>query len=397
MSRRIAATICAAVLVSAAVPQVLAAGPPAQLPVLTRVAAALSGLKPRAPVRVDVVAPAAIERQALRVLDRDYPRDRQAYDERLYRALGLLGTGEPLRPVLVAEHVRGVRSLYDPVARRAWVRRGGTQREAAIHALVLALQDQTFETRRASGLRRGSRDAALAAAAAVDGAAAFAGLQRRRTAGVRSPAAHEDSRIGLFVELQAGFTGSTGARFASLLHEVGTRTAVHAALRRFPETTEQIFHLGKFLRREQAKPVLLPAAAAGLELQDDDTFGELDVRALLAVHQVPRLDHAAEGWGGGRSAHYRDAAGRDAFALVLDWDGDADAAEWAEAVATWVNEAFHADAPGPPPATPCAVEFCWAVDGRSVAFARRGTETALVLGPSLVAAERLAQALVRRD
>ena len=51
--------------------------------------------------------------------------------------------------------------------------------------------------------------------------------------------------------------------------------------------------------------IVLPVDAAGLTLTGDDTFGELDVRALLAVFGVPRLDRAGEGWGGGRSAIYR--------------------------------------------------------------------------------------------
>jgi len=395
VSRQLAAAICATVLVSAAVPQVITAGPPAQLPALARIASSLSGLPQRRAVRVDVVAPAAIERQAQRILDRDYPRARQAYDEELYRHLGLLAPGQALRPALLAEHVRGARAVYDPALRRAWVRRGAGQREASIHALVLALQDQAFDSRRAAPLRRKSRDASLAAAAAIDGTAAFSGLQTVRVpAATREPTAHGAGPIRLFLRLERGFTATTGARFAAGLHEIGARRAVHSALRRYPETTEQVFHLSKFLAREGATPVLLPASAAGFELRDDDTFGELDVRALLAVFQVPRLDHAAEGWGGGRSALYRDAAGRGAAALVLEWDTDADAAEWAEAVATYVNEAFHADIPGPPPMTVCPAEFCWSVGGRSIAFAREGRATALVLGPSVQSADRLARELI---
>ncbi|MBA3347340.1 MAG: hypothetical protein H0T13_02150, partial [Actinobacteria bacterium] len=117
------------------------------------------------------------------------------------------------------------------------------------------------------------------------------------------------------------------------------------ALRRFPESTEQIFHLDKFLERERPLQIVLPVDAAGLRLAADNTFGELDVRALLAVFGVPRLDHAGTGWGGGRTAIYR-APGREAVAIAPDWDTELDAQQWSDAVALYVNEAFDADVPG---------------------------------------------------
>ena len=99
---------------------------------------------------------------------------------------------------------------------------------------------------------------------------------------------------------------------------------MRSALRRFPATTEQVFHLDKFLQRERAVPIVLPDAVEDLQLGSTGTFGELDVRALLAVFGVPGLDAAATGWGGGRSAVYRDAATATAAVLVaLDWDSEA--------------------------------------------------------------------------
>jgi hypothetical protein len=379
--------IAAAALALAVTPA--SAAPPIELPALTRIASQLSGLKAKQKVKIAYVSGPAIEAQALRILDRDYPRDQQAYDETVYHALGLLPAAEPLRPALVDTHVDGVRGLYDPVTRTLYVRKGADVRQAVLHELVHALQDQTFNLRRLSDLRRGRRDAGLAAAAAVEGSATLA-----TDLGPRTLASHGGSHVRLFLGLEAQFPYTTGVRFASTLRNLGGDTAVYGSLRRFPETTEQIFHVDAFLTRESPAQIALPDVAAGMTLDRADTWGELDVRALLAVFQVPRLDHVGEGWSGGRTAVYRDVAGERTVALALDWENENDALQWREAVYTYVNEAFDAENTGFPSTAPCEADTCWSL-GEQIAFTRNGTHTALVLGRSVSQVAALARAIVR--
>ena len=187
------------------------------------------------------------------------------------------------------------------------------------------LQDQHFDLRRTTRLPGGS-DARIAAAAAIEGHANLvAGALNSQTTSLGG------GKLRRFVELERGFTDSVGLRFAADLRNLGGTKAVLASLRRFPVTSEQVFHLDAYLERERALPIVLPVDAAGMTLVRDSTFGELDVRALLAVFGVPRLDLVATGWGGGRSALYRGAAG-DTVLIALDWDTDGDAQQWAEAV-----------------------------------------------------------------
>lgn len=380
--KRIAVTIVALAFTGAAL-----AAPPVELPALTRIASKLSGLPAKKKVTVRVVSGAAIERQARRQLDRGYPPRRQAYDEVVYRALGLMPPGGKLRPALLRRHVDGVRSIYDPSGRVAYVRRGTSSRSAVLHEVLLALQDQSFDLRRLAGAGRSGRDAGLAAGAAVEGLASYVdvGSELSLGAGTGSP-------LDLFLELESEFKSATGARFAAILDELGGRSAVYSALRRFPETTEQVFHVDAFLERERPLPVLLPESAEGFALAGSETWGELDVRALLAVFQVPRVNVAGAGWGGGASALYRGPDGN-AVALVLEWDSPEDAAQWAEAVEVYVNEAFEPEPAGRPATAPCATEACWSVGGRAIAFARVGTATAVVFGPRVDHAAVLARAL----
>jgi hypothetical protein len=389
---------CAGVLALAAPAQ---AGAPIHLPALTKLASELSGLKSKRAPRVVFSSGGSIEKRAQILLDRDYPRDQQAYDETLYRALGLLQPNERLRPLLLLQ-LKGVRGLYDPMSRTVWARRAPTPqlKRTVVHELVHSLQDQTFDLKRVSSLRRGSRDAASASLAATQGSASFFVdvLGGGRIMATRTPQSSQlnftGSRGKLFVELISAFPYTTGLRFAAGLQNVGGRPAIYSALRRLPETTEQIFHLDAFLAHERALPLELPTSPAGYELAREDTFGELDVRALLAVFAVPRLDKVGTGWGAGASALYRGADGSQAMTIRLDWDADIDAREWSEAVVTYVNEAFDADNPGPAATTPCAAEVCWTLPGQTVAFRRTGSRTALVFGRDAAKAAALANALV---
>jgi hypothetical protein len=349
-----------------------------QTEALLRLAVKATGLSAREPVRV-VVAPRPLFRQQrVKLFDRDYPRAVQAHDEAVYRALGILSGGKgTLRKALLALDTRP--GVYDPAARTAYVQAGRGERAAALRQLVHTLQDQHFDLTRVRRLP-GGRDATVAATAAIEGHASQL---------LGAPAASKPGTGGSltrFLVLERGFASTVGLRLAADLRNLGGTTAVRSALRRFPATTEQVFHVDKFLQREPAAKVALPARAAGMRLRTAGTFGELDVRALLAVFGVPRLDTTAAGWGGGRSAVYRDAT-TEAILVAVDWDSAADAVQWGTAAAAYVRAAFRDGVPAD-----CEPSMCWTSSGQTVAFARRGAHTALVVAADTGHAGELARA-----
>ena len=356
-----------------------------QAQALLRVAVKLSGLQAREQVRILVERPARFRQHRAKLLDRGYPRAAQDYDETVYRALGLTtgGKGVLRRTMIGMENRTGV---YDPVTRTAYIQSGPGERATALHEIVHALQDQHFDLRRTARLPGGS-DASIAAAAAIEGHAALVG----GVLATRTTPSRAGEKLARFVELQRGFTYSVGLRFAAELRNLGGSKALRGSLQRFPATSEQIFHLDKYLERERAVPIVLPVNAAGAILVGDNTFGELDVRSLLAVFGVPRLDQVGTGWGGGRTALYRSATG-DTVLIGLDWDTELDAQQWAEAVRVYVDKAFDVDEPGLPEPTPCAATACWNLRGHAVAFERVGARTTLVLGADVDASVQLARA-----
>jgi len=358
----------------------------AEAKALLRIASKLSGLPAKRAVPVVVESPARFRQRRIAAFDRRYPAAQQSYDDALYTALGLTPRRGVLRAALVASQAQ--QALYDPPTRRVYVARGRASRSAVLVQLVNALQDQSFDLGRLPVLS-GSRDARLAASAAVAGHASLVA----QLPGARAFTSHDRSPLNRFLELENGFPATVGLRFAANLRNLGGNKAVFGALRRFPATSEQVFHLDKYLERERAVPIVLPVDAAGLTLAGDGTFGELDVRALLAVFGVPRLDHVGTGWGGGRTAIYR-RPGAEAVAVALDWDTESEALEWAEAVTIYVNEAFERTTPGFPPPVACETSVCWQISSRGIAFGRDGVRTALVIGADVTQSAVLTRVLL---
>src|SRR5947208_14362684 len=79
---------------------------------------------------------------------------------------------------------------------------------------------------------------------------------------MRAPALH-GGPLDRFLELEAAAGLGPGRALAAELRYLGGSRALASALRTFPQTTEQLLHVDKFLERERALPVRLPATAGG--------------------------------------------------------------------------------------------------------------------------------------
>lgn len=307
---------------------------------LLRAASDRSGLTVRRGVPERSLKGPRYESVLQRAANRDYPRALRRLDAALYSKLGLSGRAD-LVPSASASQV-----WYDPAARSLLLRRATTpQRARIINELVRALVDQHFNLHRLAGLRTRDRDRALAAQGIVDGTAALA-------SGVGSTPAR-GTPLARFLQLDSGL--GAGRALAKELRYLGGRRALASALTTFPQTTEQLLHVDKFLERERALPVRLPKQIGDLKLQSSETFGELDVRSLLASHRVPNAAAAAAGWGGGRVALYVSPLGETTAVLTVRWDSYEDAVEWRDAITRFVASAF----PGAMMSDCPPVDHCW--------------------------------------
>ena len=364
--RRLAYAFLALGLSSAAA-AAAAAPAPDDVRASLRTASAITRLSVKRPLAVSRPAPAEVRRRRALLEARAYPAASRAHDAEVYHALGLAASASVARRAL--EPVRSAAVLWDVERRRLLAARGTRpSRHAWLRTVATGLLDQHFDLRRLE-LARDDRDALAAAGAASEGYATLVADLVADRPRARPP---RPDRLSRFLALQRAFPSTRGAAFAAELRNLGFNRAVWTSIRRFPHSTEQVFHLDKFLQRERPLRVALPLGAAGMTLAGSGAFGELDVRSLLAVFRVPGLDRAATGWGGGRTARYRGAAGT-SIVVALDWDAPRDAEEW--------SAAFDRFA-GP------------ALGDRPFAFVRDGVRTRLVIGPTGDAANALAAALL---
>jgi hypothetical protein len=191
----------------------------------------------------------------------------------------------------------------------------------------------------------------------------------------------------LALEYAAGL--GPGRALASELRYLGGRPALNSALTTFPQTTEQLLHVDKFLERERALPVSLPSQVGVATLRTAETFGELDARNLLSTFRVPNAAAAAAGWGGGRIALYDNGNGDDVAALVLRWDTPEDGTEWRAAFSAYLAAAFPGEAGRDCP----PLDRCWSGPS-DLAVGTLGETTVFASGPgsAAIAAALLVQA-----
>ena len=118
------------------------------------------------------------------------------------------------------------------------------------------------------------------------------------------------------------------------------------------------------------------------------TFGELDVRSLLAVVGAPRVDATGTGWAGGRTAIYEGGSSSAAL-VVLAWDTSTDADEWARALPTYLGLALGSPDAKP---SPCEATMCWQIGTRGIAFVHVGRSTAVAISADTERAAAVARA-----
>jgi hypothetical protein len=332
---------------------------------LLRRASRLSGLPVRHVVPERLLAAARYDSALVHASFREYPRSLRSVDASLYTRLGLmpLSGASKLEPELAES-----RAWYDPLAHKLLLRRVPTpQRTRVVNELVRALVDQNFNLRRIAGLRIRDRDGALAAKGIVDGTAALA-------SGVTASSVR-GTPLERFLQSESALAAGKG--LARELRYLGGASALASALRTFPQTTEQLLHIDKFLERERAVALPLPTRVGDWRLNAAESFGELDVRSLLSAFGVPNATAVAAGWGGGRVALYVSPAGKTSAVLALRWDTVEDAAEWRDAVVRYVAAAF----PGATTHDCPPLDRCWS-SSSEVAAGTLGTASIFAGGPA---------------
>lgn len=291
-------------------------------------------------------------------IERDLVKERVAYEERVFKAIGFLPKDYDYLKGIIELYLSQIAGYYDPNAKR-YVMAGWIpelmQPATAVHELTHALQDQHFNLATFIDQKKDVTDVSLARSSLVEGDATAVMTDYVSELSGGKPLAESRSVDGSIMQqllsLSLGMGSinapeslkfmllapySSGLRFAHALLLRGGYSAITAAFRAPPQSTEQILHPEKYPSESPVKvePVTdhLPANAKEVYR---DTLGEL-VTSLTLAASLPSRDAAAQaaaGWGGDTIVLYNisppDSTGSaEAVVWNTQWDNKAEAAEF---------------------------------------------------------------------
>jgi hypothetical protein len=280
------------------------------------------------------------------------------------------------------------------------------------HELDHGLQDQAFDLKAFEDLPDGEGDAQLARQALVEGDGIALMLEvllaRQHVAppwgnprvadelvkAMSAPSGDSLDKAPLAVREQMLFPYRDGFAFVAALRRHKPWSAVDAAFKRPPRSTEQILHPEKYARDE--KPIVVTAgplpSLPDYAIAHHTVWGEYGFELFLRAHGVSDeiAGEAAAGWGGDRAAVYAkagDANPLHAIGLVrLAWDTEPDAIEAHDAAV----RALDQTTPGATLGNDETQTRWLALDGTVSVVERRGTS--LVIGVGIPV--RLADAVI---
>jgi hypothetical protein len=296
----------------------------------------------------------ADELQAL--FDEEYPPDERDRDNRVLRALGLLGADEDVAELQLELLGQQVLGFYDDTEQRmVVVTDAGLDAQAKLsyaHEYTHALQDAAFGLDGLETDAEGQDDRSLARAALIEGDAtvtmlswAFAHLSPEELLEIGSTPIPDTSDTPGWMVNQLQFPYLAGQTWVGALAGNPLEpdyAEVDAAFGDPPDSTEQILDptLEAWIEREAPLEVTVPEFASqlgpGCEAIEETPIGEASIGITLEYLGVDRATaaDASQGWGGDRAVI---ASGPDeAFAVAwrLRWDTAADADEFASAYET---------------------------------------------------------------
>ena len=341
------------ILPTVAVPIILPTRIPKGLPngrtlrALGLTASVVRQLTSKRPVVRELIAGKDLAARDLADLEED--RDKISKRERLYNVLGILDPETDLYQVYLNLYSERSLGIYDAEEDRFYLVEdmpdfGPAKRRLYIHYVVRALQQQHFDVHSAREALEGNSDSLRSFGALVAGDAVLAELiyvnqhmTERDQAASREPPS--DELIQAFraaphiVQRLYNYPFSEGTFFAYSLFQTNGWDGVNSAYTDQPQSTEQILHPERYLRKEPPVDVEVPDVAAALgegwSQVDRDTLGEFMLLAYMETDFSPdEAAVAANGWGGDTFTLLQGPQDESLLVLSIAWDTDEDAREF---------------------------------------------------------------------
>lgn len=350
--------------------------------------------------RVDLVK--HVKEKALR----EYPADALKREGQLLQLMGFAPVtfdymGEMMK--LLESQLEGLYEPLDGTMYLASELEGDEAKATLAHELVHALQDQYWDLKTRSTYHPGEGDKSLALAALAEGDATSVmldfmvmpdrsaldipdeGLREMMSGSMAMGSNLESVPNILKTSLVAPYV--EGIQFVHKMRRKGGWENLNKAWNRLPSSTEQILHIEKWEKNEEAIKIPAPTANAlgnGFKMEDEDTFGELGF-SLSYGEWMPADDarKIASDWGGDRSAMFVNG---DKLGVVVHERYDAGKVNGAERALKRLKPALEKHV-GKPDVDTQDVICIDRKDLGPLLFAKKDRDFVMIAGPATVGAK----------
>ncbi|MEM6531184.1 MAG: hypothetical protein AAF654_01105 [Myxococcota bacterium] len=391
-----------------------------------RLLPAIRGLEFRAATPTEVVKRDALKERLAKTFEEE-DRAQIRFFDRALKAFGVLPPVMSLEPLMLSLLESEVAGYYDPARKQITIVDGkkakkkkkkkkpssflarlltkdgfdpGESRGVVAHELTHALTDQHYDLTKLKKAVADVDDASMALDAVIEGDAMIAmmaamgndysGAEQIFASGSAYWRFTFEVLAGMAPELSGETLRSAPPFFAEammfpytygmvFLLEVGQDggfAAVNRVYARPPESTEQVLHPERYLKRDP--PILIeePKWPMGLKRLGSNVLGEAQIRFILEDEE------AAAGWGGDRYTIFE--ADRDTVLVwMTQWDSPDDAVEFGDAWRNYVDRRLRRNqASTPEPLAPFRNgEFLHETTARRFFVSRSGTRVVILEGP----------------
>ncbi len=347
----------------------------------------------------------------------DYTEEEVADDVVVLTAFGLLEPDFDLRGFyidLLSEQIAG---FYDHEVGEMYVVQGegffGPERLTYSHEYTHVLQDQNYDIENGLKYNEDSceedTERCAAIQALIEGDASLTELnwfyefssstdQQQIMEFYQSLSSPVYDSAPPFMQQDFVFPYNYGLTFVQKLYDEGGYTAIDAAYRNVPISTEQILHPEHYpsnIPTSVELPDLLPVLGDGWRELDRNVMGEWYTYLILgygidpAAQIADEIAHeAAAGWKGDTYlVYYNDATAETVMVMHMLWDSTADALQFSDAFHDYAEARFNVSTQG------TAAASTWTFPGGYTSLLKSGAQTTWVLAPDADTAEMVLQAM----
>ncbi len=284
-------------------------------------------------------------------LEADWSREEAEDYALVLEAFDLVEPGTDLFQLYVDLYTDQVAGFYDPETEELYVisdkgPMNVIDRITLVHELTHALQDQHYDLEAlgyGDDVDVGDNDHMIGIQALVEGDATLlqSNYMEQMTPIDRVRLIVEFLQMDIpsmddfpaVVRVGMEFPYEEGLIFAQRIYADGEWTAVNAAYRDLPQSSEQIMHPLSYMNRDEPQLLSLPplteTLGSGWRLTDEDVMGELTIDLQMGEAFTTTGHTAAAGWDGDRYAvYYQKESGDLAFIWRTVWDRERDAQEF---------------------------------------------------------------------